>query len=409
MPALRAIRRHTMTHGRHSLLAASILTTALLAGCGASATATPGAAASHGASSSAAAGSAAPAASPAASPGQAGTGAASPGASAGPAASGAAVAQAGGSGGSGTGGDGVNVAVEAQALQSQFVNVIHRVNPSVVLIQTSSGLGSGVIFDSRGDIVTNAHVAGSSTSFQVTLASGRTVSGTLVGEFVPNDIAVIRANATGLQPATFANSSTLSVGDIVLAMGNPLGLQSSVTEGIVSALGRTVSEPNGVALPNVIQTSAAINPGNSGGALVDLAGQVVGIPTLAATDPQLGGAAAGIGFAIPSSVAKDLASQIIQYGKVIDSHRAYLGIESADLFAGGGALVYSVVPGGPAAKAGLHAGDIITSIDGQPVTSAADLATVLANMKPGQTVSVSVTHSDGTQATVRVTLGQLPG
>jgi putative serine protease PepD len=307
---------------------------------------------------------------------------------------------------------GGSVASAADALQSQFVSVIRQVNPSVVLIQTSGGLGSGVVFDTRGDIVTNAHVAGSATSFTVTLANGRNVPGTLVGTFAPNDIAVIRAAASNLQPARFTGSSSLHVGDIVLAMGNPLGLQSSVTEGIVSALGRTVPEPNGAALPDVIQTSASINPGNSGGALVDLNGDVVGIPTLAASDPQLGGAAAGIGFAIPSSIARDLATQIITYGHVIDSHRAYLGIEAADLstgIPGGGALVYSVVPGGPASKAGLTSGDIIVAVNGQATPSAGGLAAVLANLKPAQTVPVTVVRPDGSRSTVSVTLGQLPG
>ncbi len=136
---------------------------------------------------------------------------------------------------------------------------------------------------------------------------------------------------------------------------------------------------------------------------------MVGVPTLAASDPQMGGAAAGIGFAIPGNIARDLASQIIRYGRVIDSHRAFLGIESADLSAGGGALVYSTVAGGPAAKAGLKAGDIITAVDGQPAPSVGALAAVLAGLKPGQKVPVDVTHQDGSQSTVRVTLGQLPG
>jgi S1-C subfamily serine protease len=137
-----------------------------------------------------------------------------------------------------------------------------------------------------------------------------------------DDLAVVHVPATGLQPATFADSSKLVVGDIVLAVGNPLGLQSTVTEGIVSALGRSVPESATVTLPNVIQTSAAINPGNSGGALVDLNGSVVGIPTLALSDPQMGGAAVGIGFAIPSSVVSNIANQLITYGKVVNAQPA---------------------------------------------------------------------------------------
>jgi len=195
-----------------------------------------------------------------------------------------------------------DVKPSALALQQRFVQVVKHVGPSVVLIQTDQGLGSGIVFDAKGDVVTNNHVVENAGSFQVTLANGRQYRAQLVGTFPADDLAVLHIDAGGLRPAAFADSSSLQVGDVALAIGNPLGLQSSVTEGIVSALGRTVNEDNGVALPNVIQTSAAINPGNSGGALVNLQGQVIGIPTLAATDPQLGGSAApGIGFAIPAT------------------------------------------------------------------------------------------------------------
>jgi putative serine protease PepD len=206
----------------------------------------------------------------------------------------------------------------AGALQSDFVDVVARISPSVVVIQTASGLGSGIVFDANGHIVTNNHVVAGSTNFTVTLADGRKLKGTLVGTYPAGDLAVIHVTGANLQPATFGDSSKLVVGDIVLAVGNPLGLQSSVTQGIVSALGRSVPESARVRLPNVIQTSAEINPGNSGGALVDLAGDVVGIPTLAALDPQFGDtAAAGIGFAIPSNVAVDVAGQLIAHGRVV--------------------------------------------------------------------------------------------
>jgi putative serine protease PepD len=292
------------------------------------------------------------------------------------------------------------------ALQDQMVAVIKQVGPAVVEISTSQGLGSGVIYNTSGDIVTNAHVVGSSTTFTVTLSSGKSYPGTLVGTFVPDDIAVIKISAPNLQPATFGDSSALSVGDFVLAMGNPLGLQSSVTEGIVSALGRQVSEPNGNALPDVIQTSAAINPGNSGGALVDLNGQVVGIPTLAATDPQLGGSAPGIGFAIASNRAKFIADQLISSGKVTNSDRAYIGVELQDAYSGG-ALIARVSPGSPAAKAGLVAGDTVTAIDGTQVPDASTLIEATAAHKPGDVVKLTVQHQDGTTSTVSVTLGTL--
>jgi putative serine protease PepD len=294
------------------------------------------------------------------------------------------------------------------ALQEQMVSVIKQVGPAVVEISTNSGLGSGVIYNSNGDIVTNAHVVGTSTRFTVTLANGKSYPGTLVGAFIPDDIAVIHIDATGLTPAPFADSSTLSVGDFVLAMGNPLGLQSSVTEGIISALGRQVSEPNGNALPDVIQTSAAINPGNSGGALVDLNGQVVGIPTLAATDPQLGGSAPGIGFAISSNRAKFIADQLIASGKVTNSGRAYMGINLQDVQQNG-ALVVSVQAGSPAAKAGLVAGDLITAIDGTQVPDSSTLIEAVAAHKPGDVVKLTVEHQNGTTSTINLTLGTLPG
>ena len=196
---------------------------------------------------------------------------------------------------------------------------------------------------------------------------------------------------------------------MALAIGNPLGLQSSVTEGIVSALGRTVNEDNGVALPNVIQTSAPINPGNSGGALVDLQGQVIGIPTLAATDPQLGGgAAAGIGFAIPSNIVGDIAAQLISQGKVTNSHRAWLGVEVAATTTGG-LLITKVATGGPAAKAGIRAGELVTAVQGTATPDPPTLADVLAGLQPGQTVQVEVARPSGPRRTVRVTLGQFPG
>jgi putative serine protease PepD len=244
-------------------------------------------------------------------------------------------------------------------------------------------------------------------------------SARLVGKYAPDDLAVVKVNDTkDLRPASFANSATLAVGDIVLAIGNPLGLASSVTEGIVSAVGRTVSEPSeqgspGATLPDTIQTSAAINPGNSGGALVDLAGQVVGIPTLAATDQQLGGGAApGIGFAISSNTATLIARQLAKNGRVTNSGRAALGVEvrtvESNNGAPAGAGVVSVTKGGPAAKAGISAGDVITAVNGTDTPDAEALAQVLARLRPGQSVKVTVIGTGGSKTTVHLTLGQLP-
>jgi S1-C subfamily serine protease len=218
------------------------------------------------------------------------------------------------------------------SLQGAFTAAIRDVLPSVVEIRTRSGLGSGVVFDSSGDIVTNAHVVGQATRMQVIASSAaEPIPATLVGVYRPDDLAVIRvSDASGLRPAVFGNSADLVAGDIVLAIGNPLGLDSSVTEGIVSAVGRTVSEPAadgsaGATLPGTIQTSAAINPGNSGGALATLDGEVVGIPTLAAVS-QAGGAAPGIGFAIPSSIAVDIARRLVDTGRVTSTGGAGPGV-----------------------------------------------------------------------------------
>lgn len=296
------------------------------------------------------------------------------------------------------------------SLEQQFVAVVRQTQPSVAQIQTDRGLGSGVIFDAGGDIVTNAHVVAGATSMRVTLADGRQFPARLVGSYAPDDLAVVSVGAGhNLKPARFADSSTVEVGDIVLAAGNPLGLQSSITDGIVSAVGRNVSEGQGVVLPGAIQTSAPINPGNSGGALVDLKAQVIGIPTLAAGNPQTGTAAAGIGFAIPSNLVRDIAGQIVRSGRVVQSHRAALGVSIADSSYRSGALVVTVQPGGPADRAGIVAGDWIDAIAGQAVGNADDFATRLAALEPGKTVRVAITRQDGQRATVTATLGKLAG
>jgi putative serine protease PepD len=200
----------------------------------------------------------------------------------------------------------------ATAVQRQFVEVVDRVSPQVVQIQTDEGLGSGIVYDDRGDIVTNAHVADNGRQFLVTLAGGDKHPATLVGSDPSHDVAVIRLDGATPSPATFDDSGGVQAGDIVFAIGNPLGLQSSVTQGIVSSINRDVDEGNGVTLSSALQTSADINPGNSGGALVDLSGHVIGLPTLAALDPEFGDTPApGIGFAIPSNTVKSVADRLI--------------------------------------------------------------------------------------------------
>jgi S1-C subfamily serine protease len=293
-------------------------------------------------------------------------------------------------------------------LQNAFVHVVRSVSPSVVQIEDKTGLGSGIVFDRAGHIVTNNHVVTGAKSFTVTTSTGKRYKATLVGSFPPDDIAVIKIAHTGLKPATFADSSRLQAGDLAIAIGNPLGLRSSVTEGIVSAFRQAVQEDTNVTLPSMIQTSAAINPGNSGGALADIQGRVIGIPTLAAIDPELGTTAPGIGFAIPSNLVKDIAAQIVTYGKVVNSHRAYLGIRVGETN-GSGVYVGSLTARGPATKAGLHVGDVIVSINGSRTPTTGVLSKVLAELKPGKQVPVVVRRQNGKKTTLQMTLGLYPG
>jgi S1-C subfamily serine protease len=276
-----------------------------------------------------------------------------------------------------------------------------------VQIRSSRGLGSGVVYDDVGDVVTNAHVVAGSTRFNVTEANGSMHAATLRGVFPEGDLAVIHVTGASPPPARFADSSQVRAGDYALAIGNPLGLRSSVTMGIISATSRTVSEGAGVALPSVLQTSAPINPGNSGGALVDKSGSVIGVPTLAAVDLQIGASAAdGIGFAISSNVVRSIAPQLIQHGRVLNSGRAWLGVDLRTL-AGGETLVAAVASRGPAAAAGIHPGDRLLRVAGKPATTVDDVTRALAENRPGATVPVQISDTQGSR-TVRVTLGQMP-
>ncbi|MFI2757361.1 S1C family serine protease [Streptomyces echinatus] len=306
----------------------------------------------------------------------------------------------------------------AADLQGRYQRVIKEVLPSVVQIQASHDLGSGVVYDDKGHIVTNAHVVGAEKTFRVTTASSEEpLTASLVHSYPEQDLAVVKLDEVpdGLRPAVFGDSEKVEVGHIVLAMGSPLGLSSSVTQGIVSATGRTVSEGGssggtGATIANMVQTSAAINPGNSGGALVDLDGRVIGIPTLAAADPGLGGsAAAGIGFAIPASMVRTVADQIVRHGKVVDSGRAALGVTGRTVLDDGyqpaGAAVVSVRGGDAADRAGLRPGDIITRLGDRPVTTVTSLSEALAAERPGRRTSVTY-QRDGTGKTVEVTLGE---
>ena len=295
----------------------------------------------------------------------------------------------------------------------------NKVSPAVVKIDVGNALGSGVIMTNDGYIVTNHHVVANAQSIQVTLATGDTLKAQLVGSDPVDDLAVVKVQRNGLPVAQFGDSTKLQVGQTVMAIGNPLGITRTVTDGIVSALNRTVREgQGGGSIPNAVQTSAPINPGNSGGALINLGGQVIGIPTLTAIDPEFNTAANGIGFAIPSNVVTRITQQLIHNGRVIHSGRAALGIYAAsvtqelaseyNLPIDHGVLVARVQPNGGAAKAGIQRLDVIVKVGDTPINSESDLLDVLGKENPGDTVSVTVVRSGGEQKTYRVTLGELP-
>ncbi|SDK05390.1 S1C family serine protease [Streptomyces indicus] len=308
---------------------------------------------------------------------------------------------------------------DGAALQEDYTRVIKDVLPSVVQITAGDSLGSGVVYDDKGHIVTNAHVVGEEKTFKVTAATGgRELAAKLVSSYPEQDLAVIRLEnpPSGLKAAKLGDSTKVEVGQIVLAMGSPLGLSSSVTQGIVSATGRTVSEPRtggspGATIGNMVQTSAAINPGNSGGALVNLDGEVIGIPTLAATDPEMGDSAApGIGFAIPASMVQTVAEQIVEDGEVTDSGRAALDISGRTVlgedYRPAGVAVVAVESDGAAAKAGLEQGDVITRFGDEEVSTITSLSEALAAKKPGDKVTV-VYEREGSRRTAEVTLGEM--
>ncbi|MFB8082070.1 S1C family serine protease [Streptomyces sp. NPDC056013] len=307
----------------------------------------------------------------------------------------------------------------ANDLEDDYKAVIKNVLPSVVQIDATQSLGSGVVYGDKGHIVTNAHVVGRETSFRVTAATGgQPVTARLVSSYPEQDLAVIKMDALpqGLKPARFGDSASVDMGQIVLAMGSPLGLSGSVTQGIVSATGRTVSEGQtgggtGATIANMVQTSAAINPGNSGGALVNLDGEVIGIPTLAAVDPEMGGgSAAGIGFAIPASMVRTIADQIVKDGKVTDSGRAALNITGRtvlnDDYEPAGVAVVEAPANGAAGRAGLKPGDVITRLGDAEVTTITSLSEALASRKPGEVVTVTYVRGAATRE-AKVTLGEM--
>jgi putative serine protease PepD len=268
--------------------------------------------------------------------------------------------------------------------------------------QQTEGEGSGFVIDTKGDIVTNAHVASGASSIVVHFKDGTRAKATLVGSDPSTDIAVVRVNVSSskLHPLDLGTSGGIVPGESVVAIGSPFGLPGTITSGIVSATGRTITSPNGSPIAGAIQTDAAINKGNSGGPLIDARGNVVGVN--AQIDSDSGGSD-GVGFAIPIDTAKQIAGQLIASGKV---QHAFLGVRVAD--ATPGARISSVVAGSSAAKAGLKTGDVVVSVDGKTVANADRLQALIASHKPGDTVTLRVSRSGG-QHTLTAKLGTRSG
>lgn len=280
------------------------------------------------------------------------------------------------------------------------------------IIQEREGLGSGVIIDASGHILTNYHVIKNVTEIVVVLADGRQFPGSVVGVDPYTDLAVVKIEGEGLPVAELGNSDQIVIGEPVVAIGNPYGFDHTVTAGVVSALNRSIStdERDGVVLENLIQTDAPINPGNSGGALVTTDGKVVGINTAIIQGAQ------GIGFAIPINVARNVANEIIQYGKV---KRPYLGVSEVvvvsrdialryGLAVDSGIYISSVVRGSPADRAGLGRGDIIIAINGAQVATADDVRRCVLKSSIGDEMTFTVVGTNRRQRDVVVTLGEMP-
>lgn len=272
-----------------------------------------------------------------------------------------------------------------------------------------SNLGSGVIVTTNGYILTNHHVVEAADQIEVALADGQTVPARVIGADPETDLAVLKIDADKLPAITFANPDSLKVGDWVLAVGNPFGVGQTVTAGIVSALGRTHLGIN--TFENFIQTDAAINPGNSGGALVDAAGNLVGVNS--AIYSRTGGSQ-GIGFAIPVSIARQVMEQIIKSGSVT---RGWVGVEVQDLTPElaesfnlpdvEGALIAGVLKGGPADSGGVRPGDILLAVNGQKVADSASLLNLIAELKPGASARLTVARKQQT-FDLKVEVGRRP-
>jgi S1-C subfamily serine protease len=288
--------------------------------------------------------------------------------------------------------------------EETVIRVARNATPAVVSVSRRGGSGSGVIVRADGIIITNAHVVANYRSVEVRTADGRTFAGTVLGTDEDVDTAIVRISATNLPAAPLGDSDRLEVGQVAVAIGNPLGLERTVTRGVVSAINR---DPQGVEIAaGLIQTDAAINPGNSGGPLLDSSGRVIGINT------AILAGATGLGFAVPINVAVDVMEQIVATGHV---RRAYLGVGSRDITPEiaryfrlpieEGIVVLNVAAGSPAQRSGIAVEDFIVGFDGQTVQDNADLVRLLRSKKPGDTVSVDIVRGTARRK-VSVRLGE---
>jgi S1-C subfamily serine protease len=290
--------------------------------------------------------------------------------------------------------------VQFVAGEEPIADAAEVILPSVVQIQTESGVGSGVIYDSDGLILTAAHVVAGNETVSVRFDDGEEVEGTVLGGTSGADVAVVQVDRTGLPAAELALGEDPRVGQMAIALGSPWGLQSTVTAGIISAVDQSI--PQGVSARAVLQTDAAINPGNSGGPLVDREGRVLGINV---SIFSLSGANDGVGFAVPIDVAHDIAERVVA-GETIET--AFLGVVGGDAESGqAGALITEVTPGTAADEAGIEVDDLVVSLDGVRVQGIGDLAAQVQTHRPGTTVELVVVR-EGEQITFEVTLGERP-
>jgi S1-C subfamily serine protease len=286
-------------------------------------------------------------------------------------------------------------------------DIYKRVSMGVVFIQAGqSATGSGFVYDDHGHIVTNDHVVEEANSFEVRIgADSKPIPAQLVGKDPSSDLAVLKVDPGavqgGLKPLELGDSKALEPGDQTIAIGSPFGLEGTVTSGIVSSLGRTITAPNNFPIADAIQTDAAINPGNSGGPLLDGNGRVIGVNSQIKSGS---GSNSGVGFAVPVSSVKFVVPQIQNGGKV---KRAYLGIRNGDTQDLSGAVVGGVIAGGPAQKAGLRDGDKITEIDGRRITGSDDVSSAVAARKPGEQAKVTIERGSD-RRTLTVDLGTRP-